>query len=83
MIVVRLIVFSLVKLKVCLRIFFGLLYLPNLNRVLGAERAGRNEVPKTNEKNERGSTVNVYIAAICTQNQLKVGSFVPCAKYCL
>jgi len=29
MIEVRLIVFSLGQLKVCLRIFFGLLYLPN------------------------------------------------------
>ena len=45
MIKVRLIVFSFVELKVCLRIVLGLLYLPNLNRVPGAERAGRNGIP--------------------------------------
>ena len=46
MIEVRLIVFSFVQLKVCLRIFFVLLYLLNLNRVPGAERAGRNGIQR-------------------------------------
>ena len=45
MIEVRLIVFSFVQLKVCLRIFLGLLYLSNLNRVPEAELAGRNGIP--------------------------------------